>query len=216
MITIDANQYNAILSGATVLEQSVKYGPSVWRTDDDRIIKAFHRRRRYFSRRFSYARRFTRHCGWLARRGVRAPRVKEAYRCPQVGSELVVYPLIPGETLRSMTPGSPEAGRVLDALPAFLAALHRSGIHFRGIHLGNILHDAEAGFALIDVSYMRWYPWPLTVRARAANFRNILGYDRDAALIDAFGRDDFMQRYVEAASLGRRRAARLERAVYRG
>ncbi len=216
MITIDANQYNAVLAGATVLEQSVKYGPSVWRTDDDRIIKAFHRRRRGVARHFSYARRFTRHCRRLARRGVRAPAVDVGYRCPEIGTELVIYPLIPGATLRTLTPGSVEAGRILAALPGFLASLHGAGIHFRGIHLGNILHDARAGFALIDVSYMRFLPWPLSLRERASNFRNMLGYERDAALIEAFGCDDFMQRYVDAASLSPRRARRLAHLVRDG
>lgn len=213
MITIDANQYNAVLAGATVLEESVKYGPSVWRTDDNRIIKAFHRRRRGIARHFSYARRFARHCRRLAARGVRAPTVDVVYRCPEIGSELVIYRLIPGTTVRTLTPGSNEANRVLDALPGFLASLHGAGIHFRGIHLGNVLHDAQAGFALIDVSYMRFLPWPLTLGERASNFRNILGYERDAALIEAFGLGDFMQRYIDAASLSPRRARRLARLV---
>lgn len=209
MRTIDANQYSAIIANATVIGGAELPRPRVWRDADGRIIKAFYRRRRGYPRWLSYGHRFVRHCRRLARRKVRAPRIEAAYRCPEQAAELVVYPMLTGMAVRDLPPGSPLAGKVLSALPAFLARLHGQGIEFRGVHLGNILHDDADGFAVIDVGYMRFFPWPLHLHARVSGFRNIYRYAEDRALIEAFGHDAFMQRYIDAAGLSRRRAARL-------
>lgn len=214
MITIDANQYSALTRGARVLERHPRHGPSVFCTDDGRIIKAFHRSRRFASRRWSYANRFTRHAGQLARRGFQSVTVEAVYRCLEQGADLVVYPMLPGRSLRELA--GDRARRALSILPQFLADLHRGGVHFRGIHFGNLLIDDDDRFALIDISYMRFYPWPLDLHGRASNFRNILRYREDAAMLAEFGFGRFMERYFAAAGLSRRRCSRLARLIGRG
>ncbi|GJL81408.1 MAG: hypothetical protein DHS20C01_10420 [marine bacterium B5-7] len=209
MITINQQQYSAFVSSARVIQQSREFGANVWLTADDRIIKAFHRQRGFIANRlWSYARRFTSHASRLERRGIRSVKVEEMYRCPEVGSELVIYKRLPGKSLRELEPNSNEESQAFDALPGYLAKLHCHGIHFRGIHLGNILYDGETGFALIDVGFMRFYPWPLGIIERATAFRKILAYPEDRERIVRVGLQPFMQGYVDAAGLSVHRARR--------
>lgn len=213
MITIDSGRYHALVDKATILEQSPKYGPNVWRTDDNRIIKAFHRRHRFLGRHRSHARRFMRHARKLHALGIRSATVVQMYRCPAIGCELVVYPMLPGRTLRNLPVGSAQATRALAALPRFLAWLHRRGVYFRGFHLGNILYDPQEEFALIDVGFMRFYPWPLNAHKRASNFLKIMRYERDIAQLEAYGFDQFLQQYLGAAGLPRRSTNRIARMI---
>lgn len=208
MVTIDINLHDGLLDGSRVLESSSKYGPSLYLTANGRIIKVFHRRRRLVPRRFSYARRFARHARRLAMRGISSVTIEAMYSCPERGTELIVYPMLPGASLRQLA-GTDRGRRALAALPAYLAELHARGIHFRGIHLGNILYDEDGRFALIDVSFMRFFPWPLDLRSRASNFRHILRYEEDTAMLLNTGLVDFMCRYFDAAALAPRRRERL-------
>lgn len=213
MITIDADHYHALVDTATILEQSPRYGPSVWRTDDDRIIKAFYRRHRFLGRHRSYARRFTRHARRLESLGIRSATVDRMFRCPALGCELVIYPMLTGRSLRNLPVGSVQAMQALAALPRFLARIHGSGVYFRGFHLGNILYDPHEEFALIDVGFMRFYPWPLNAHERTASFLKMMRYKRDVAQLAAYGFDRFLQQYLAATELPPRSTNRITRMI---
>lgn len=208
VISIDRDFHDGLLAGTRVLESSPMYGPSVYLTDDGRIVKIFHRRRRFTTTRFSYARRFARHARQLASLGFQSVTIEAVYTCAERGTELVVYPMLPGVSVRKLA-GTAGGRRALAALPRYLAKLHARGVHFRGIHLGNILYDECGRFALIDVSFMRFVPWRLDLRSRASNFRHILRYEQDTGLLLDAGLADFMQRYFDAATLSPRQCRRL-------
>lgn len=208
MIAIDLVRYERLLADSRVLESSAKHGPSVYLTGDENIVKLFRRRRRFAPRRFSYARRFARHARRLAKLGFDSVTIRGMFSCPAHGTELVIYPKLPGIPVRQLA-GTDRGRRALAHLPVYLARLHARGVHFRGIHLGNILYGDDGRFALIDVSFMRFFPWPLDLRSRASNFRHILRYEEDTAMLLDAGLVDFMQRYFDSASLPPRQRDRL-------
>ncbi len=211
MKAINHTQYLALTKNARMLESS-NLGARVWLTPESRIIKLFYRKRRLSSSLIRpHARRFVRNGKVLFRRGIQSVRGEAIYRCSSPAADIVVYPILDGTTLRQMPVGSPEFSAAVSGLPAFLARLHRRGIDFRGIHLGNVLYRPERGFALIDIGFMRFLPWRLHLRWRAKNFRNIMRYNEDCEHLESWGMVKFLRDYTRSADLGRVRTRKFLR-----
>jgi hypothetical protein len=214
MKTVTPSQYSAMVEAATVLDAADDEPPAVLRTADDRIVKIFRRSRGPLADRlWPYAARFASNARRLARRGVVTVAVEGVFRCPGLGMDFVVYPMLPGDSLRDLAADPPRLRDALSGLPGYIARLQRRGVHFRGLHLGNVLYQGPDRYALLDVGYLRLLQWPLDVRSRASNFRNIMRYDRDLDLLVNFGLEEFMARYLEAARLGDRRRRALCRTL---
>ncbi len=213
MKTVTPTQYSALIAGAEAIDAAGDEPVGVLRTADDRIVKIFRRSRGpLVDRVWPYAARFASNARRLRRRGVDTVAVEGLFRCPGLGMDFVVYPMLPGASLRDLDADPDRRREALSGLPAYLARLHRCGVHFRGLHLGNVLHQGPGRYALLDVGYLRLLPWALDVRSRASNFRNIMRYDRDLELLVNFGLAEFMRRYLEESRLGPRR----RRALCRG
>lgn len=63
--------------------------------------------------------------------------------------------------------------------------LHRKGIYFRSLHLGNVILTPNGEFGLIDFSDMRIYPWPLPKFMRVRNIRRLRGIESERDWIDS-------------------------------
>ena len=83
----------------------------------------------------------------------------------------------------------------------FVARLHRKGVYFRSLHLGNVLILPDTNFGLVDISDLRVRRRPLGLRARARNFRHLLRRVEDAALIEHIGSEEFFGEYCRHAGL---------------
>lgn len=67
----------------------------------------------------------------------------------------------------------------------FFSQLHHLEIHFRSLHMGNIVLTNERILGLIDTSDMSIYTWLLMINTRKHSFKHIYRYQDD---IKSFGK----------------------------
>ncbi|MGI9311679.1 MAG: hypothetical protein ACR2P7_09170, partial [bacterium] len=152
--------------------------PRVHFTADGKVIKIFRQKGVFTSNRIvPYARRFERNAARLAALGVKSVAVERVAKCRELDLHLAVYPRLPGASIRELA-GDAEAQRALARLPGYLAELHRKGVYYKALHLGQILvlggggGDSTGAFALLALPSARFRTGPPSVRARLRNFHN--------------------------------------------
>lgn len=191
--------YLALRSDAEVIEAD-GHGEKVLRLPDGSYLKVFRRKRLLTSAVWApYARRFADNAAALSRLGIAAPDVVRVYRFPIIRCDVVHYRPLPGDTLRQLI-GSRRAGADTRALlGGFVASLHRLGVYFRSIHLGNVVLDEAGRFGLIDIADMKIHRHALSRWKRKRNFAHLMRYRMDQAwLLDDDGRA-FIEGYVGQA-----------------
>ena len=213
MKSISKAEFEIMIEHANVLEQG-RRGPRVFLTPDQRIVKLFYSTRLISSNRiWPYARRFNRNSNRLNALNIRSVHVDQMVHCSAIKADIVAYPLIRGESLRDITFDDPRFESVIAGFADFLACMQHKGVHFKGLHLGNVLYDKEFGYALIDVDYVQFFRWPLGIRHRVVNFLRSLRYDEDKKIFDRFGMPAFLELYLAATKLTASKRHRLLRAM---
>lgn len=189
------------LTDARVIERDPR-GVKVLQLPNGEYMKVFRLRHRLSWARFQgYAQRFSRHASKLTALGIPTIRVIACYEVKN--SRLLDYPLVkdllsetaqvsaplshtfvvhyaplPGKTLKDMLDQQQLQTEHVIQLGAFIAELHEKGIHFRSLHLGNIVLTPEGRMGLIDIADMKIYPWALWFGTRLRSFRHLTRYAR--------------------------------------
>jgi hypothetical protein len=88
----------------------------------------------------------------------------------------VSYKYIPGKTYRDL--GNKITKEMIADLAKYISIIHKKGIYFRAMHLGNILLHNKKLF-LIDIAKIHFYPWSLFIFTRARAFRRMIKYQDD-------------------------------------
>ena len=88
----------------------------------------------------------------------------------------VSYKYIPGKTYRDL--GNKITKEMITDLAKYISIIHKKGIYFRAMHLGNILLYNKKLF-LIDIAKIHFYPWSLFIFTRARAFRRMIKYQDD-------------------------------------
>lgn len=199
------SDFDTMIRDAKLLEAD-RYGPKVYATTDDRIVKLFRTKRRFSSDLWSpFAIRFARNAALLKERGLRSPEVVAVGKVPHLDRQIVVYEKLPGVSLRNhLREISADAARnLVEKTGAFIDEVQGRGVLFRSFHFGNILVMPDGGFGLIDVLDIRCGRSPLGLRKRKRNLKHLTRYqeDRDALFRhwDAFC-DGYLARSREGAS----------------
>lgn len=186
MQELDSTQYDAWRRTADVLEQD-RYGEKVMRLADGTFLKLF-RRKSWLSKTAFYppAKRFADNAAELRRLGIPCPRVLQLYRLNNPFRSVVHYEPLPGKTLRQLLTQEPSLDQLeLFALLAeFITRLHELGVYFRSLHMGNIVLTPDNQLGLIDISDMRCLGRPLSRRMRDRNYRHLLRYEEDWAMVN--------------------------------
>lgn len=207
-------EYDALIEGAKILEQD-GFGIKVMRLPGDRILKLFRRRRKFSSQIWApHAERFAQNARMLTQRGIPTITIEATFRLPHLDRQAVLYQALPGETLRDWLvehPG-PQAVAMIEAFGQFVSKLHAKGIHFRSLHLGNVLVTTNDKLALIDIVDMgfRWFG-PLFTAQRIRNIHHIARYKKDCELLASQGNEPFIKSYLEASSLKQGDGERIKR-----
>jgi tRNA A-37 threonylcarbamoyl transferase component Bud32 len=192
--------YAALVAGAEPIKH-MREGVKVWLLADGRIVKLFRPRGRFSrSRLWPPNRRFALNAERLRRRGFVSVDVLRLFVLETNNCFGVVYQGVRGQTLESSLREELSDER-LDVLARLLARLHRAGVLFRSLHLGNLIVVASGELALIDVEEARFGSRPLSVAARARNFHHLLRRPIDRELIDAPAFTDLLERYLEQCGL---------------
>lgn len=168
---------NQMIEGARVLEAD-SYGPKVYLLQDGNILKLFRRKRLFSSAIFRpYSKRFIDNVLELQKRGVPTLQVLQFYRLQAPGMTAVLYEPLPGETLRQIsTKDGFDWQQNLPALAELIRNLHKSGIYFRSLHLGNIVVTPDNRMGLIDVADMRFVRAPLPKHLIKRNLQHFARY----------------------------------------
>jgi len=202
MNALDDSTYPSLVDGAEVIERD-PHGDKVLHLRDGSFLKLFRRKRLISTALLSPPeKRFQNNCQVLAAKGIPCPRTLRTYAFPEIERTAVRYEPLPGHTLRSYIPTQePERQlEMLRELAAFIAHLHDLGIYFRSLHLGNVILTPSGAYGLIDLSDLRTSPTPLSRAKRKRNFKHLLRYKKDLALLRKLGLAAFFELYNKNAT----------------
>lgn len=185
---IDLDAYRRLRDGGTVLEFD-HHGEKVIRLADGNFLKIFRRKHLVSSAMFyPYAQRFADNCQALNSRHIPCPNVVDVFRVSGLKRDVVCYQPLPGKTIRQLVADglSPaEAGDLRRSIGAFVARLHRDGIYFRSLHLGNVVLTPDGRLGLIDLADLTIRRGELNRHLRIRNMRHLQRYPDDNAWLQA-------------------------------
>ncbi|EKT4523927.1 toluene tolerance protein [Pseudomonas putida] len=179
--------FDQLTLGAKVLEAD-SHGAKVYLLGDGNILKVFRRKRLISSALLRpYSRRFIDNAARLAQMGIPTLEVISHHKLDLPGRTAVLYRPLPGQTLLQL---SREPGFswdvLLPQLVELIRQLHRSGIYFRSLHLGNVVMTPDQRLGLIDVADMRFLRAPLPARMVRRNVQHMARYIERENLANKF------------------------------
>ena len=200
MQLIDNKEFLELCQTATLVNGTA-LRPKMFCTHDDKMIRIFYPCRNKWSRSYWFpkALRFARNSQRLAARGIVAVKVDRVFLEAKRQLHIIFYPKIPGTDLRQLAPSVQQ--EALQQLPAFLLKLHQNGIFFRAIHLANLLWLPTQTFALVDICDVRFYRRALPYSVRMRNVSHLLSCADDQQVLDAYGKERFIEQYAKLAQL---------------
>jgi len=202
MQALEHAAYLTLRENAHVLEHD-SLGDKVLRLSDGTYLKLFRHRRLLSSATFyPYAQRFLDNVGQLTQRGIACPEVIGLYRIASIKCDAVHYRPLAGSTLRELVKSgldAAESERLRYLLGAFVAHLHKLGVYFRSLHLGNIVLTPEATLGLIDVADLSIHRKALGKLHRMRNMKHLERYPKENVWLLADG--SFIKAYNEALVL---------------
>lgn len=205
--------YQELSADARELERD-RFGVKVLLTPDGRIIKLFRIKRLWsLAMLYPYSLRFRGNAKRLRRMGIPTVEVERLFYCHAIRRHGVVYPRLAGETLAELLQRESSPEGLLQQLAEFIARLHRRGIYFRSLHLGNVLRLPTGELGLIDVADLRFRRGALSVGQRARNFRHLLRRLEHRGVFERFGIGRFLDLYLRAAELPERGAEKIRTQV---
>jgi serine/threonine protein kinase len=167
-----------LTNNAAILEAD-GLGPKVLRLENGQILKMF-RRKRWLSSALlrPYSRRFINNAERLQSLGIATLDVHALYELPDKSVSAVLYAPLPGMSLTELGQDPDFSwASILPELITFVRDLHRKGIYFRSLHLGNIILTPQGSLGLIDIADMRFLGKPLPnhmIRRNLAHFSRYL------------------------------------------
>ncbi|WP_438951189.1 hypothetical protein [Porticoccus sp.] len=184
MKKLTKQEYQVLHEGANVIEAD-PFGEKVLLLSDGTYLKLF-RARHLFSlaRIYPYSKRFARNVQKLAEKGVPTVTVIDLFRIPCIHRTAVHYYPLTGKTLKKLATNIDLI--VINKLGRFIRELHEKGIHFRSLHMGNIIVTPENRLGLIDIADMKIYRKPLDRELRLRNFQHTARYHEDMAALMRF------------------------------
>lgn len=176
MQALSHTAFEQLVANAQSVEED-SYGPKVYLFDNGDYLKLFRRKRLLSSALLTpYSVRFWRNAERLQRLGIPTVTPLELFRLPNAGWTAVRYRALAGTTLKSVY--AQEQGMnsaLLEQLAGFFRNLHRKGVYFRSMHLGNIVLTPNGALGLIDIA-------DLTFQSRALSHnkarRNLAHFER--------------------------------------
>ena len=186
MTRLSQSDFEQLAANAKILEADA-FGPKVMHLENGLFLKLF-RRKRWLSSALwrPYSQRFADNAARLQRLGIPTLAVQALHVLDDQRTTAVLYSPLPGESLSHLARQPDFRWDDTFALLAdFIGELHRKGVYFRSLHLGNIIQTPAGTLGLIDLSDMRFLRKALParlVRRNLGHFDRYLkreGLDRD-------------------------------------
>lgn len=213
MDNINNKQYLELIKGAEIIEKD-GFGLKVLDTKKGEMIKLFRRKRLLSTALLKpYAVRFVDHAKQLTALNIPTITINQLAWCASIKRHVVVYQRLEGELLRDVLTALPSDNETpYREFGAFVAELHNKGVYFRSAHLKNILVLANEQFGLIDISDMRIKRGSLGISLRKRNFKHILRYPQDKALV-CHHINAFTNGYINASTLNEKNSQEIKQTI---
>jgi len=199
MRIVTAQEWENGRTEGKVLEKDAR-GPKVLALADGSFLKIFYTRRRPFlARLFPYAARFARNLAMLRDAGFNVPEIIETFWLDKsTGLSGCLYQPLPGVSMESVFRTDPYLiKKHLPELANFIKSLHKSGIYFRSLHIGNIILLPNGSFGLIDVLDLQNKRAPLGRSLVSRNFGHLRNHLKRKKL-EEFPIEELIKLYTNA------------------
>ena len=123
---------------------------------------------------YPYAKRFVNNAKKLNSLEISTITPVKLYRLPHIQRAAVHYIPVVGKTLRALTKELEDPVPILEKFAKFIAEIHRKGVYFRSLHLGNVVVTENDEFALIDIADLKFFSRPLSERQQKRNIKHLL------------------------------------------
>lgn len=202
MKILDKDQYQALREGAKVLAGD-DFGDKVIKLTNGQIMKLFRRKRLFSSALiYPYAKRFAVNVKKLKKLAIPTVSNLDLFRIPSISRIAVVYQPLLGDSLDDIIHQNNFHKKHILQFAAFLANLHKQGVYFRSIHLGNVILTPKDKLGLIDVSDMKIYRRALPASFCARNMRHFCRYPEHVAALFPAGEENlFLNSYLAALNI---------------
>jgi tRNA A-37 threonylcarbamoyl transferase component Bud32 len=202
---LTSEDFASMIAGASVLGRD-RHGIKVYLLQSGQILKIYRVKRIFSSARiYSYARYFCRNAERLQKLGIRTVTIEKLLYFSGSSNTAVLYRPLAGETLWDLLQAGKVDDRLIKRLGEYVARLHRMGIYFRSLHLGNVVLTEDGQLGLIDVSDMSIFPWALNNWQRLRNFRLFAKRDQGIKALTENQQQVFLAAYFDEASLSANR-----------
>lgn len=168
--------FQRLIQGAQTVEED-SYGPKVYRFQNGDYLKLFRRKRLISSALLMpYSVRFWRNAIRLKQLGIPTVTPLELFKLPKTEWTAVRYQALAGITLKSVYEREHKlSDSQFEQLVELFRTLHRKGIYFRSMHLGNIVLTEDEQLGLIDIADLTFQSSTLS---RNKSRRNLAHFER--------------------------------------
>ena len=197
MEKLTEEQYNKLIETTEIIE-SDKFGAKVLKYPDGNYMKIF-RLKRFFSSAliYPYWMRFVRNTYALKRNNFYTiEKIISIVSIPHIKKTGVLYIPLKGETLKTELKRKTLNNKLIFEFGEFVAQLHRKGIYFSALHLGNVVLTKNKKFGLIDISDMRIVPFPIPLFTKKTNLDYLFRCRQGMKLLTKEQRQEFINGYL--------------------
>lgn len=199
MRIVTANQLQDWIDQGVILEKD-SHGPKVVRLASGDFLKIFRSRRNpLLERLMPAAKRFHKNSERLNDLGIATPKVHDTFWIARNSISACMYVPLEGTPLESLFSAARcEFNALVPELAAYILQMHRRGIYFRSLHLGNIVRTPNDSFGLIDFLDIRFKGRPLGPMLGRRNFEHLRRY-LQRRNVENFPLDELLLAYAEAS-----------------
>jgi tRNA A-37 threonylcarbamoyl transferase component Bud32 len=206
MNILNEHDYNDLLEKTETIEKD-QSGEKVLKYPDGKYMKLFRRKRLFSSALiYPYWRRFVRNAYSLKKKGIpTVDKIEAIVKVPHIRKTGVIYLPLKGETLKHMIVNDSAPSDLPEQFGTFVAMLHRKGIYFSSLHLGNVVMTESGDMGLIDISDMNSVPFPIPLFTRKTNLDYLFRCRQGMKLFDKKGVREFTDAYLKNTPQGLQR-----------
>jgi hypothetical protein len=185
--TLSPKAFDQLITNARSVEED-SYGPKVYQFENGDYLKLFRRKRLISSALLTpYSIRFWRNAVRLKALGIPTITPLQLFKLPKAGWTAVHYQALVGTTLKSVYERDRQlTDSLLEQLVTLFRTLHRKGVYFRSMHLGNIVLTENDQLGLIDIADLTFKSRPLSRNKASRNLAHFERYLKHNDLITAF------------------------------
>lgn len=184
---LSPDAFDQLIANARSIEED-SYGPKVYQFENGEYLKLFRRKRLISSALLTpYSIRFWRNAVRLQELDIPTVTPLQLFSLHKAGWTAVRYQALAGITLKSVYERDRQVtDSLLEQLAALFRTLHRKGIYFRSMHLGNIVLTEDNQLGLIDIADLSFQSRPLSRNKVSRNLAHFERYLKHNGLMAEF------------------------------